>query len=81
MGRPSTKSGYFLAGLYLAWAGHFPPAGCTANFCWWLIQTNFQTTQPMPAHIALLIATASIQGRGEEYFRAGAYAALTSRFN
>lgn len=32
---------------------------------------SFQTSQPIPAHIALLIATASAQGQGDEYLSAG----------
>jgi hypothetical protein len=35
----------------------------------------------MVAHITLLNASASIQGRGEEYFRAGPHVALASQLN
>ena len=35
---------------------------------------SFQITQPMPTHIALLIASASTHGRAEEYRRPGARA-------
>lgn len=35
------------------------------------LQTNFQTSQPMPVHIALLIASAKTQGDGDAYLSTG----------
>jgi hypothetical protein len=42
-------------------------------------QASFHNIQPMPAHMALLIASASTQGQGEEYVRTGTYAAPVRR--
>jgi hypothetical protein len=36
-----------------------------------LDQAKVQTSQPMPAHIVLLILSASTHGHGDEYLRTG----------
>jgi hypothetical protein len=42
---------------------------------------KFQTSQPIVAHIAQLIISASTHGHGEEYRSAGPCVALVSRVN